>query len=212
MNRILKKNPAAEFVLPISLVSVIIACFILNTEENRFAFISFMSSLLGKTNRWSNTFGPEWLVTIADEISAVGSRTIVLMEVLFFTFYFYLIRYQSKLREFLFTAIGGLFFLLLLKIIFSNNYSDTSLLPIDGLSFPSGHTTMAIVMYFKIINLIFPISSLSKGKKFAFISVTSIALMVGVSRLIVGAHTPFEVIAGFAAGYFWTFVSKKYFG
>lgn len=174
------------------------------------AFISFMSSVLGKTNRWSNTYGAEWLVTIADEISAVGSRTIVLVEIIFFSFYFYLIKYKSKLREFLITTIGGLIFLLLLKVIFSHNYSDTSLLPTDGLSFPSGHTMMAIVMYYKIISLIFPISSVSKVKNFAFICVTLIALMVGVSRLIVGAHTPFEVLAGFAAGYFWTFVSEKY--
>lgn len=190
--------------------AIILISYILNDSESNAAFIQFMTEQFGRTNKWSGTYGPEWLVTIADEISALGSRTVVLMEIIFFSSYFYLIRYQSKLREFLITSIGGLIFLLILKIIFSDNYSDTSLLPIDGLSFPSGHTMMAIVMYYNIINLIFPMSSNSKGKNFTIISVVLIAVMVGVSRLIVGAHSPFEVLAGFAAGYIWTFVSEKF--
>ncbi len=183
----------------------------LNDSESTAAFIQFMTEQFGRTNKWSGTYGPEWLVTIADEISALGSRTVVLMEIVFFSSYFYLIRHKFKLREFLITSIGGLIFLLLLKVIFSDNYSETSLLPIDGLSFPSGHTTMAIIMYYKIINLIFPMSSNSVGKKFMIITSALIAVMVGISRLIVGAHTPFEVIAGLASGVFWVNISEKYF-
>jgi undecaprenyl-diphosphatase len=183
----------------------------LNDGDSTSAFIQFMTEQFGRTNKWSGTYGPEWLVTIADEISALGSRTVVLMEIIFFSYYFYLIRYKSKLREFLITSIGGLIFLLLLKVIFSDNYSDTSLLPIDGLSFPSGHTMMAIIMYYKIFTLVFPIALGNSGKYFIIMTVLLLSIMIGISRLIVGAHTPSEVIAGFSGGFLWAYISGKLF-
>lgn len=202
--------PISNLLVVASCLSIFAISFTFNGSELNSNFIEFMTLQLGKTNKWSGTYGPEWLVTIADEISALGSRTIVLFEIIFFSFYFYLIKNNDKLREFLTASIGALVLLLFLKVIFSNNYSNTSLLPTDGLSFPSGHSMMTIVMYYKIINLIFPLSSNSKGKNFTIIAVVFIAVMVGVSRLIVGAHTPFEVLAGFATGSFWIFVSEKY--
>lgn len=192
-------------------IAVILSCYVLNTDENTSAFIQFMTDHFGRTNKWSGTYGPDWFVTMADEISALGSRTIVLMEIIFFTSYFYIIRYKDKLREFLVTAFGGLVVLLFLKVIFSDNYSQTSLLPTDGLIFPSGHAMMSIIMYYKIFNLIFPIGFKNSGSIFIYMSVILLALFVGGSRLIVGAHTPMEVMAGLAGGVLWTFVNEKYF-
>jgi len=182
----------------------------MNEINSTSAFIQFMTEHFGRTNKWSATYGQEWLVTIADEVSALGSRTVVLLEILFFSSYFYIEGYQDKLRRFLIASVGGLVLLFFLKIIFSSNYSSTSLLPTDGLSFPSGHSMMAVVMYYSIFTLIFPISIGLKGNKFILISVIVITIMVGLSRLIVGAHTPFEVFAGIAAGFLWTYLESKF--
>ena len=66
-------------------------------------------------------------------------------------------------------------------------------------SFPSNHSANIFFIYF-ILSILYP----SKNKYFLFI-----AIMIGVSRIYVGVHYPFDVIAGAGIGLFVGFIIKK---
>jgi len=69
------------------------------------------------------------------------------------------------------------------------------LVPSDKFSFPSGHTAAAFVMATTIAQFYPP---------FAFLAYT-VALMIGMSRVLLGVHFPTDILAGMVLG----FVSAK---
>ena len=66
-------------------------------------------------------------------------------------------------------------------------------------SFPSNHSANIFFIYF-ILSILYP----NKNKYFL-----CIAMMVGISRIYVGVHYPFDVISGAAIGLSMGFVIKK---
>jgi len=66
-------------------------------------------------------------------------------------------------------------------------------------SFPSNHSANIFFIYF-ILSMIYP----NKNKYFLFI-----AIMVGISRIYVGVHYPFDIISGAGIGLFMGFIIKK---
>ena len=66
-------------------------------------------------------------------------------------------------------------------------------------SFPSNHSANIFFIYF-ILSILYP----SKNKYFLFI-----AIMIGISRIYVGVHYPFDVISGAGIGLSMGFIIKK---
>lgn len=76
-------------------------------------------------------------------------------------------------------------------------------LSMESYSYPSGHSMTAIVFYGFIIYLVIHYGR-TKWVKYAVAIVLSlVAVLVGISRIYLGAHYPSDVLAGFAAGLFW---------
>ncbi|QSE98256.1 phosphatase PAP2 family protein [Fulvivirga lutea] len=75
-----------------------------------------------------------------------------------------------------------------------------------SLSFPSGHSMTSMAFYGFLIYLVWQYTQ-SKTKKVFFISaLTLLILLIGFSRIYLGAHFPSDVLAGFAAGLIWLLV------
>lgn len=94
-----------------------------------------------------------------------------------------------------------------LKLYFVRPRPDVELrlinLSMESYSYPSGHSMTAIVFYGFIIYLVMHFGQ-TKWVKYAVAVVLSmIVLLVGISRIYLGAHYPSDVLAGFAAGLFW---------
>jgi len=66
-------------------------------------------------------------------------------------------------------------------------------------SFPSNHSANIFFIYF-ILSILYP----SKNKYFLFI-----AIMIGISRIYVGVHYPFDVISGAGIGLFIGLIIQK---
>lgn len=86
------------------------------------------------------------------------------------------------------------------KIFFRERPSEFFLLKEEGYSFPSGHTMAAITFYGYFIFLIWQ-SSMKKKKKIIWtIFLSSVILLIGVSRIYLGVHYTTDVLAGYLIG------------
>ena len=75
-----------------------------------------------------------------------------------------------------------------------------------GYSFPSGHSMGSVIVYGFIIYLVIR-SGLSHAAKWAASVVSALLfLLIGLSRIYLGAHFPTDVLAGQLAGGFWLIV------
>ena len=183
---------------------VFIVMFLITNHSSRTDFHNFMKVNFGNTNRWSRSYGPEWLVAICRDISALGGHIEFVLIVGFVSCFLFYLREKKRLTEFLITIFGAVILLFLLKFTMNTNSPDSifDVFLSDELGFPSGHALMSLVLF----------SALAKysGRKllytnaryviYAFVAV--LIFLIGISRLFT-SHTPTEVIAGWSAGIFW---------
>ncbi|HEY0627633.1 MAG TPA: phosphatase PAP2 family protein [Allosphingosinicella sp.] len=66
-----------------------------------------------------------------------------------------------------------------------------------SLSFPSGHATNATTVYLAIALLLFP-------SRWSVAAALLLALLIGLTRPILGVHWPSDVVGGWAFGLLWT--------
>jgi undecaprenyl-diphosphatase len=79
--------------------------------------------------------------------------------------------------------------------------AQNHLVPVETLSFPSGHAANATLVWL-CLALLLPRSE--RGRAFAVWVAVWLALAVGISRVMLGVHWPSDVIGGWAFGLFWT--------
>lgn len=70
-----------------------------------------------------------------------------------------------------------------------------------SLSFPSGHAANAMIVYLSLALIAAPIFTRSKWPPRA---AWALAIVIGLTRPILGAHWPTDVLAGWALGLAWT--------
>lgn len=95
----------------------------------------------------------------------------------------------------------------ILKMIFIRPRPDViKLIRQGGYSFPSGHAMASMSLYGFIIYLIYK-SNLSNGlKKTLIIIITSIILLIGISRIYLGVHYASDIIAGYLFSIIYMFI------
>jgi len=165
----------------------------------------FLLDKLGYTNKWSNTFGPQWLVNLNFQISALGGP---LLLSIFFTItilYYHLRNEDKRLWRLVFVIVGGGILLLITKVIFAPTVPDDFMdIIMDDISaFPSGHTMMATIFYGTLIVTISRRQHSNQTKKLTLVSGTILIILIGLSRIIPANHTLKEIIAGWSLGLIW---------
>lgn len=194
------------------LVIYLSSCFGLFDRTSE-AFARSLYYLLGYTNKWSHTYGPAWFVGTIGDISALGSRELVLLFTLFIYFYLSIARNKKEAKYFLLTVSSGIVLILIIKSITSKleDLSLNSLLTESLSNFPSGHTFIATVLYLAMAKYLSLDKKILKVKKYLFCSAISIIILVGISRFVGSGHTVTEVIAGWSLGLCWYSFSQMFF-
>ena len=77
---------------------------------------------------------------------------------------------------------------------------DMRLVEVSYQSFPSGHAANSTIAYVALALLLFDDS---KHRQVAAAGAMVLALLIGISRPMLGVHWPSDVIAGWAFGLFW---------
>jgi len=94
-----------------------------------------------------------------------------------------------------------------LKLYFVRPRPDLKLrlvdLSMESYSYPSGHSMTAIAFYGFIIYLVLHHAKSNVLKYLAVLFLGILIVVIGISRIYLGAHYPSDVLAGFAAGLFW---------
>lgn len=103
---------------------------------------------------------------------------------------------------------GGSLLTLLLKNVYDRQRPSVNA-EIDavGYSFPSGHSMGSLIFYGFVIYLVI---RTHQRPWIQWLSVTllgMLVLMIGTSRIYLGAHFPSDVIAGYVAGFIWLTLS-----
>lgn len=81
---------------------------------------------------------------------------------------------------------------------------EQHLVVVKTMSFPSGHSTSSMVFYLTMALV------LSQGSRWRHVAVAAgvlMALMVGLSRVMLGVHWPSDVIGGWSFGALWVLVT-----
>ena len=199
-----RNNKTLIIIFTISLIFYLLSCFGVFDGLSEIVAHSLYNAL-GYTNKWSKTFGEPWFVNMNNNISAFGSKEIVLIFAIFISVYLFKARNKTKALNFLLTVAGGIILLVVLKSFTSKNeiISFKSFLTENLSNFPSGHAFIATVLYLASASAFKSHKHSSEVNVYFFTFASILILLVGISRIAVATHTITEVIAGWSLGLSW---------
>ena len=149
--------------------------------------------------------GPRWLMWGAQDITALGSPTVLGLTVLAVTGYLCLHGlYRNGL--FVFTAtVGGWVLNQVLKAGFDRTRPDIvpHLREVVSSSFPSGHALTSAAVYLTLGALLMRIAEGRLAKYYCIATAMLVTFLVGASRVFLGVHYPSDVVAGWLIGMTW---------
>lgn len=118
-------------------------------------------------------------------------------------------RYWYPLLALVLVVPGGVALIPLLKMAFHRHRPSTenALADFQGYSFPSGHTMTATLLYGLLAVLAILACSSWRFRTWTLSATLAMVLLVGFSRIYLGAHYLSDVLGAFAAGIAWLALS-----
>lgn len=149
--------------------------------------------------------GPAKLPSIARDITALGSGTVLTLVVTLATILLLLRRLWRTAALTLAATIGGGTMVSLLKQLFERARPDLveHLMRETSASFPSGHSANSAIVYLTVATLLFPMIRQARVRLFVIAATMTIVALIGVSRVYLGVHWPSDVLAGWIFGALW---------
>ncbi len=148
---------------------------------------------------------PGWVTDAMEDITSLGSGTVIVLVTLFVTGYLLLRRKYYWLAFVLIATIGGALLVWGLKEFIGRTRPTvvTHLLEEKSLSFPSGHSMMSAIVYLTQATLLSRIEDTRKARIYIISVALLLSFLIGISRIYIGVHYPTDVLAGWIAGISW---------
>lgn len=205
-NRFQAVKPLTVFNL-ILLIAAVSLFFIIAAEVADGEHLAVEKELMEalRTGEPPRAIGPDWLVRIARDVTALGS-IVVLTTITTLVVGFLLITRRFGAALFLvLTAGGGQFLNSALKLFYRRERPDLDFrwIEIHSPSFPSGHATSSAVIYLTLAVLLARLTEKTREKVYIVGSALALSFLVGVTRVYLGVHYPTDVVAGWALGIAW---------
>lgn len=174
-------------------------------EGDTQAFDVWVLRSLRTAENLSVPLGPQWLVEMARDLTALGSGAVLLAMITIVAGYLGLQRKYHAMWLVLGAAVTGLLMSAALKSVFGRERPDAvpHLTEVTSTSFPSGHALMASVVYLTLGALLMRVTSSRRMKLYILTVSVGIAGVIGLTRVFLGVHYPTDVMGGWAAGLAW---------
>ncbi|MFA6185268.1 MAG: LssY C-terminal domain-containing protein [Candidatus Shapirobacteria bacterium] len=152
-------------------------------------------------------------------ITYLAQGEIIAIAVIFSLIILFLLRKWSYLRSLLVFVVGGELFVWVIKNIVDRQRPPLSeaLVTETSYSFPSGHSFIAIAFYGLIVFFLFDSLKKKYLKIISLILGIILVILIGTSRIYLGAHWPSDVLASYASSLAWlsiiitiTHIKKKF--
>jgi undecaprenyl-diphosphatase len=148
---------------------------------------------------------PAWVTHAAQDITSLGSTSVVTLVVIVALGYLLLTR-KKGVALLVFAAVaGGAALNHLLKGVFGRARPDIvePLVPVFTASFPSGHAAASAITYLTLSALLARTADSRPVRVYIVSAGTLLTLLVGTSRVYLGVHYPTDVLAGWCVGAAW---------
>lgn len=154
----------------------------------------------------ADPIGPNWLETMALDVTALGGHTVLTLLVFAVAGYLLLSKKIHAMWLVLIASGTGWGLTMALKELFGRERPEIvpHLVQQQSMSFPSGHAMMSAVVYLTLGVLLAQLESERWAiRLYALGWAVLITLLVGISRVFLGVHYPTDVLAGWSAGLVW---------
>ena len=192
----------------LSLIVFVLLAFFANGHPH----FSFDLSITQKIQ----SFRPFWFDTLMRFLSFIGMSTVDILSVFIFSL-FLLILNKKREAQFLFITSYGLNLLgIAFKAIVARPRPDPTLIfQLENFtkptSFPSGHVLYAIGFYGFLFFLTLRLVKIKPLQYFLLFTCASIVLLMGLSRVYVGAHWFTDITGSYLLGFPWLFMMIKFY-
>ena len=174
-------------------------------EDELRSFDEWALQLVRRADDPARLIGPAWLTESVTEITALGSPTVLTMVLLSATGYLVLQHRYDAVALVIISSAGGGALTAGLKELFGRGRPDVvpRLVQVNDLSFPSGHSMEALVIYLTLGALLARFTTRRRLRVYLIANALSLTFLIGVTRIGLGVHYPTDVLAGWFAGLAW---------
>lgn len=153
-------------------------------------------------------YNTEWFDLIMKFVSILGNGTSVVILVIFLVIFGYVIGKRHASLVLIGSTMGGLILSFVLKVIVSRPRPDPSLISQIGNfywldSFPSGHVLGAVSLYGFLFYIAYTQLKRNIIKKVIMGFCILVIILMGLSRIYVGAHWLSDVLGAYLIGFVW---------
>lgn len=150
--------------------------------------------------------GPEFMGELTRDITALGSVAVLSLTTLGVAGFLWLSRRRRTALFLLMATFSGAIVVSTMKMTVHRPRPEVvpHLAHVTSASFPSGHSMMAAMTYLTLGGLVMAVVEGRVLKMYVLSVAVFLALIVGVSRVMLGVHYPSDVLGGWTIGLAWS--------
>lgn len=149
-----------------------------------------------------------WLTSMAVDITALGSITLVVLFATFALVVLLALRDRMGAFQLLAASVGAGALTIMTKDMIERIRPPEvqQLIAVSGFSYPSGHSVSTSALYLTIAIIAVRHVQHTGARIAFFVAISGVLIMVGASRVYLGVHYPTDVVSGMSLGIGWALV------